>query len=147
MTTGTRNLTTATLQFIEAFNVGDWEQFGTLVTPDVVYEETGTGRRVEGWDAYRQLLQGWRDALPDVRGEVLQVIADGENVAQEILWRATHMGTLQTPAGPIAPTNRTAAVQATVWYHFTGERVSAVRHHLDVMSLLQQLGILSTAGE
>jgi len=40
----------------------DWERFRGLLAPDAVYAETGTGRRVEGADAYVALVQGWKRA-------------------------------------------------------------------------------------
>ena len=53
---------------IDAFNQADWDRLRGLLAPGVRYSETGTGRRVEGADAYLQLCQGWKEAFPDVAG-------------------------------------------------------------------------------
>lgn len=45
---------------ITAFNTSDWVQFRAALAPDVIYQETGTGRRAEGADAYMQLVQAWK---------------------------------------------------------------------------------------
>ena len=37
---------------LEAFNAADWQRFAAAMAPDVVYEETGTQRRVDDVDAY-----------------------------------------------------------------------------------------------
>ena len=52
------DLTAAAAELIDAFNEADWERFRAVLAPDAVYAETGTGRRVEGEDAYVELCQG-----------------------------------------------------------------------------------------
>src|SRR5690349_3311991 len=102
-------------ELIETFNDSNWERGRALCTPDVVYDETGTGRRVEGIDAYVELLEGWKQALPDVRGTVRRMLADENTVVQDILWKGTHDGPFPTPAGVIEATGNHIEVQGTVW--------------------------------
>ena len=44
--------TSAALQLgmdaLEAFNAAGWSRYRGLLAPEIVYEETGTGRRLEG---------------------------------------------------------------------------------------------------
>ena len=89
--------------WLEAFNAGDWQRFAAGMTPDVVYEETGTQRRVDGVDAYVQLCQGWKQAFPDVRGAIRNVVASGDTVVQEIMWEGTHTGPLEGQVGRCPP--------------------------------------------
>ena len=42
-------------ELVAAFNAADWPRFRATLGDDLVYEEAGTGRRVEGGDAYLQL--------------------------------------------------------------------------------------------
>jgi predicted ester cyclase len=106
------------------------------MTPDVVYEETGTQRRVDGVDADVQLCQGWKQAFPDVRGEIRNVIASGNTVVQEIIWEGTHTGTLEGPGGPLLPSGRHINVPASLWITFSGDQGKEVHHHLDVSPCL-----------
>ena len=85
--------------FIDAFNQADWDRFRSQLADDAVYEEAGTGRRVEGADPYVELCQGWRRALPDCHGTIRSELADGPLVAQEIAWEGTQVGALPTPGG------------------------------------------------
>ena len=126
--------------FIEAFNAGDWARFGALLDPDVAYEETGTQRRVRGAAAYLQLCQGWKEAFPDGQGTIRQVVDGGETVVQELTWAGTHTGPLAGPAGTMPPSERRIAVPATIWLRFRGGKIVEVRHHLDLMTMLQQVG-------
>ena len=136
------DLTQAAAELIDAFNEADWGHFRRLLSPDVVYAETGTGRRVEGADAYIELVQGWKVALPDIRGTIRGAIAGGDTVAQELLWEGTHTGPLQAPGGTLEPSGAQIKVEASLWARFDDGKVRDVHHYLDVLTLLQQIGAL-----
>jgi steroid delta-isomerase-like uncharacterized protein len=124
---------------LEAFNEGDWDAFREQLADDVVYVESGTGRRIEGAEPYIALCQGWRRALPDVRGVVLRELADGPVTAQEVAWSGTHDGPLPTPNGDIPATGRPVSLEATLWVEVRDDAVAEVHHHLDVMALMAQI--------
>ena len=136
------DLTQTSADLIDAFNQADWERFRGVLSPDTVYTETGTGRRVEGADAYVRLCQGWKVALPDVRGTIRGAIATEDQVAQEILWEGTHTGPMETPAGTLPPSGAQISVEASLWIRFHGDKAREVHHYLDVLSLLQQIGAM-----
>ena len=127
-------------RLLQAFNQADWGTFRAGLADDAVYVEAGTGRRIEGADAYLALCQGWKAALPDVQGTVERVLADGSTVAQEVTWRGTHAGPLETPGGTVPPTGASVTVPATLWMSVSGDAVAEVHHHLDVLTLLAQIG-------
>ena len=127
---------------LDAFNAADWQRFAADLAPDVLYEETGTQRRVDGVDAYVQLCQGWKQAFPDARGEIRNVIASGNTVVQEILWEGTQTGTLEGPGGPLPPSGRRINVPASLWITFSGDQAKEVHHHVDVLTMLGQLGAI-----
>ena len=137
------DLTQTAADLIEGFNDADWERVRGLIASDIVYTETGTGRRVDGADAYLELLQGWKDALPDVHGTIRGALAGEETVAQELLWEGTHEGPMQTPAGTLEASGARISVEASLWAGFEGGRVQEVHHYLDVLTLLQQIGAMS----
>jgi steroid delta-isomerase-like uncharacterized protein len=137
-TTGT-GLTQAAAAFIDAFNHADWDAFRASITPDVAYTETGTGRHVEGADAYVELSEGWKSAFPDATGIIQSAITSGDVVAQEIVWEGTHAGPLQTAEGIVEGTGNRIHVAAVMWYRYDGDRVREMHHYLDVLGLLQQV--------
>jgi steroid delta-isomerase-like uncharacterized protein len=132
----------AAMRLVDAFNEGDWDALRAAVVPDVVYLEAGTGRRVEGVDDYIALCRGWKEAFPDVRGTVERSLEGEDVVAQDVIWEGTHTGPLATPNGTIPPSGRRVSVSATVWANERDGRVAEVRHHLDVMALMAQIGAL-----
>ena len=142
MTEAGSDLAQVSADLIDAFNEADWERFRGVLSPDTVYTETGTGRRVEGADAYVTLCQGWKVALPDVRGTIRGAIATEDQVAQEILWEGTHTGPMETPGGTLPPSGAQISVEASLWLRFQGDKAREVHHYLDVLSLLQQIGAI-----
>jgi steroid delta-isomerase-like uncharacterized protein len=139
--TGT-DITQAAADLISAFNQADWDTLRTLVAADLVYAESGTGRRVESADAYFELLKGWKEAFPDGNGTILAAVTGDDIVAQRIRWEGTHTGPMQTPAGPVEATGSRISVEASAWHHFEGGTIREIHHHLDVLTLLQQIGAL-----
>jgi predicted ester cyclase len=73
---------------------------------------------------------------------VRSVVAAGETVAQEIEWAGTHTGPLPGPSGPIPASGKPIQVTGTLWYTIREGKAQSIRHHMDVLSLLQQVGAL-----
>ncbi len=128
-------------QLLEAFNSADWERFRGLLGPDAVYQETGTGRRVTG-EGYVELCQGWRETFPDCVGEVRTTIAQGNQVAQQVHWTGTHQGVLRGPNLELPATGKSVEIDATLWTRVENGKVVEQHHHLDVLTMLGQIGAL-----
>ena len=128
-------------ELIEAFNTGDWDRLRAVLTPDVDYRETGTGRHATG-EEYVQLCQGWREALPDATGEVTAAVQDGDLAALQIHWTGTHGGTLRGPGLELPATGKPIDAEATMWVRASNGQAQELRHHLDVLTLLTQVGAL-----
>jgi steroid delta-isomerase-like uncharacterized protein len=139
MATAGTDLTHAATAWIDAFNRADWDAFRDFTTPDVVYTETGTQRRVEGTDALIKVCQGWKVAFPDVAGTIRTAIASGDTVALEIVWEGTHSGALETPEGILEATGNRVRTEAAELIRYAGDRAQEVHHYIDALSLLQQV--------
>ena len=133
-------------QGIEAFNRGDWDDIRARWAPGLVYDETGTGRRIEGAHDVMAALQAWKTAQPDLTGEVVNVAVDGDTAVLEIVWRGTHTGPLATPSGELPASGRRVETRATMWQRYDGELVVHQRHYLDMLTMLTQLGVLPAPG-
>jgi steroid delta-isomerase-like uncharacterized protein len=125
---------------IDAFNRSDWEAILAMFAPGYIYEETGTGRRLEGAEATLSALQEWKSAFPDAVGDVTRVVVDGDTTVTEIIWRGTHSGPLQTGSGELPASGRPIEVWASMWAQWHDGKMSAERHHLDVLTMMGQLG-------
>ena len=128
-------------ELIDVFCARDLDQLRTMVDDHVVYQETGTGRRIEGVDAYMALCEGWLAAFPDLVGKVTTALEGGDQAAIEIAWTGTNGGPIAMPDGDIPATGKQLDLQSTIWARFNGDKVADVRHHLDIMGMVQQLGL------
>ena len=54
---------------VDAFNAADRERCKAILTKDSVYDEVGTSRRLTGHDEIIPVWQGWREQMPDVKGQ------------------------------------------------------------------------------
>jgi steroid delta-isomerase-like uncharacterized protein len=127
---------------ITSFSKGDWEQFRAPLASNIHYEETGTGRQTDNADAYVELVQGWKQSFPDASGTIHNVAASGNIVAQEVLWEGTHTGDMPTPNGVLPASGKRISVPATVWYIFQGDTIREIHHHIDIMTMMAQIGAL-----
>jgi steroid delta-isomerase-like uncharacterized protein len=129
-------------EFIEAFNDADWGRFTATCSADVVYEEKGSNRTITGRDAVLEVAKGWRAAFPDIRGKISCSTVAGSTASLEITWIATHNGPLELPSGKLPPTGKAIEVEAVQVFVVEGGKVVRMRHYLDFMTMLTQLGVI-----
>jgi steroid delta-isomerase-like uncharacterized protein len=135
-------MTEAATTPIYAYNEKNWARVKASITPNFLYDEVPTGRRLEGADATVEAWKGWGQAFPDSKATIDRThVAGKDTVVLELTWRGTHQGALQTPAGSIAATNKRIEVRAVAIVEVSGERASAQRHFFDMATLLRQIGV------
>ena len=129
-----------TRENIEAFNAGDWARFKSSLSPDSVYDEVGTQRRLQGADQITDNAKGWKQAMPDVKGTVTSAVASGNTATLEITWEGTQTGPLVGPGGTIPASGKRQVTRAAWIATIQGDKIKETHHYFDMMSLLQQLG-------
>jgi steroid delta-isomerase-like uncharacterized protein len=128
---------------VEAFTAGDWERFKAPLSPNSVYEELATQRRIKGADEITQAIQGWKTAFPDAKGTVKNAVASGDTVTLEITWEGTQSGPLESPEGTIPASGKRVAVEAVQVVRVENDKVTETRHFFDMLGLLRQIGASS----
>jgi steroid delta-isomerase-like uncharacterized protein len=124
-----------------AYNQKDWNAARASITPDFIYDEIGTRRKVQGVDQTITLWQGWAEALPDSKATFDNAVASGNTVVLELTWRGTHTGPLQTPKGAFAATGKQVELRACAVVELVNGKPRLQRHYYDMSTLLQQLGL------
>jgi steroid delta-isomerase-like uncharacterized protein len=127
---------------VEGFNANDWERSKGPLAPDSLYNEVGTHQRLQGPSATIQALQGWKQAMPDVKGTVTNAFASGNTAVLEVTWKGTHTGPLQTPGGAIPASGKSQETPSAWVFEFAGDRIKESRNYFDMLSMMQQLGAL-----
>lgn len=134
-------LTEAAKALIQTYNDKNWDKAKASITPDFVYDEVATGRKLTGIDDTLGAWKGWAEAFPDSKAVFGEAHAsDDGTVVLELTWKGTHQGPLQTPNGSIAPTGKRIELRACAVFQFAEEKARAQRHYFDMATLLQQIG-------
>ena len=127
---------------VEAFNASDWEQCKAAHAPDALYDEVGTSRRMGGVSDIISCLQAWKEAMPDNKGSVTNALATGNTVVLEVTWQGTHTGPLVGPKGTVPATGKQQTTRTSWVLNFDGGKIKESRHYFDMLSFMQQLGVL-----
>jgi steroid delta-isomerase-like uncharacterized protein len=130
---------------VAAFNARDWARFKATLSPQSVYDEKGTQRRVQGANQVVKLSQGWTQAFPDAKGTVTSAMASGDTVVLELTWEGTHTGPLQGPAGEYAASGKRVTMPAVQVFTLQDGKIKESHHYFDSTTLMQQVGALPTA--
>ena len=125
---------------ILAFNKKDWDAVRASISPDFVYDEVATSRKVQGVDQVIPLWQGWATAFPDAKATFQRELVCGNTVVLEQTWQGTHKGPLQTPGGSIPATGNRIDVRACMTVEVVGDKAKMQRHYFDMGTILQQIG-------
>jgi predicted ester cyclase len=99
---GEQDLIKVAKEAVESFNKADWDRSMELLGTGV-YNEVGTGRKLRGQAEILPALQGWRKAMPDVRGTVTHAVASGSTAVLEVTWEGTQTGPMDGPGGTLPP--------------------------------------------
>lgn len=119
------------------FNRGELDRVEEFVTPGFVNHEAWPGED-PGPEGFRVRLARLREAFPDLRMEVEDVIADGDRVA----YRATLTGTHEGELLGLAPTGRPFRAAQMHWLRLEDGRAAEHWAVRDDLGMLIQLGVV-----
>ena len=73
--------------------------------------------------------------------------ASGNTVAIELTWEGTQSGPMATPDGQeLSPSNKPMTVKSVEVIEIEDDKIKALRHYFDLMTILQQTGAMDPAG-
>ena len=90
----------------------------------------------------KYVITNWRRAFPDYRDEVVGMVAEGDQVAAQIIFSGTHTGVFEYDGmGPWAPTGRAVRLFEFFVYRVLNGKIVETSAVWDRLAFLQQLGI------
>lgn len=138
---GEQDLIKIAREAVESFNKDELNRTSALLGTGV-YNEVGTGRKLRGQAEILPALQGWRKAMPDVKGTVTNAVASGNTAVLEVTWEGTQTGPLDGPGGTLPPSGKRQTTPAAWVFEFEGDNIKESRQYFDMMSFMQQIGAL-----
>ena len=127
---------------VDAFSESDWGQFQTILAPDARHDEVASARRMNGASEIIALWQTWKAAMPDFKGSVTNAVASGNTVVLEVTWKGTQTGPLVGPQGTIPASGKPQTTYSSWVLTFDGGKLTESRLYFDMLSFLQQIGVL-----
>jgi steroid delta-isomerase-like uncharacterized protein len=129
----------------DTFNTGNFEAIDQLVSPEATNHDPAQPARMRylrGPELLRQTVQLYRNAFPDVRMTIEEVIAAGDKVV--LRWRAegTHRGELEG----MAPTGARASVTGISIDQWRDGKVVESWTQWDNLGMARQLGAAPPEG-
>jgi steroid delta-isomerase-like uncharacterized protein len=130
----------------EVWSTGDVAIVDEIFAPDNVFHpQEGTAPR--GTEARKQGPTRWRTAVPDFRATIEDIFAEGDKVVVRWTVHGTHRGNIEIPTvGAIPPTGKQISFAGMDIYHFRGGKIVEGWRYWGSLQLLQQLGLVPTAG-
>jgi len=125
---------------VEAYNTGDWDRLKASLAPDVIYDEPGTQRHLQGADQMIAAYRGWKHAAPDGKGVITKAFASEASVTLEVIWTGTQTGVLMGAEGAIPPTGKAWKVMGAQIITIEDGKIVQFRQYFDMLTILQQLG-------
>jgi steroid delta-isomerase-like uncharacterized protein len=123
--------------FDELWTGGDQSFIDRHVSSDYVFHDSGTPGGVRGTDGLRRYYSRYREGFPDMRFTVEDQIAEGNKVATRWSVEATQSG----PFLGMPPSNKSIHVTGINIFRIVDGYIVEGWHNLDVLGLLQQLGV------
>jgi predicted ester cyclase len=127
----------------EGFNRGNLDVVDELVAPDVVTHDPIILDAPTGPDSIRGGIEMIRNAFPDFRVEVLDLVAEGDRVASFLSMSGTNTGAYRRGDA----TNRKGTMRAFLLWRVADGRLVESWGMADRFQFLQQLGILPSDDE
>jgi len=133
-----KNKAAARQLFEVALNQDNWDVYNELHTKDFVAH---AGKRSASLAEDLQDAKGWRQAFPDGRYSVDQVLAEGDLVVVRFTGRGTNTGT----GNGLPATGKPIELTAVTIFRFAGGKIAEEWTEYNMLSLLKQLGLAPSA--
>jgi steroid delta-isomerase-like uncharacterized protein len=122
--------------FEEVWNRGRDEVIDEMIAPDARMRGLAqAGRELKGPAAFREFSRPMREAFPDIRVDVNDVIAEGDQTAVRVTARGTHTG----PGLGVPATGRAVTFTAIVWARWRDGQIVEGWNEFDAASVMAQI--------
>jgi steroid delta-isomerase-like uncharacterized protein len=124
----------------EVFNKGNLDAVDEIISPNFTHHDPNTREFTSGPAGYKQFLQGYRKAFPDLHITIEEQIAEGDLVVDRWVGRGTHQGELMG----MAATGKQVSITGMTIHRIAEGKIVETWNNFDSLSMVQQLGIFKT---
>ena len=127
---------------VAAWNSTDVDRIAGLYTDDAVVHHPMSPSALKSRSEIRDMEASIFPSFSEVRWTPGRVLTDGSTVAMEFNVTAVNTGEIQTPNGPVPPTNRSVSVDGSSFLRLSDDGQIAEEHrYFNVAAMFAQLGL------
>src|ERR1700733_8204518 len=93
----------------------------SLLAPDFTSRSSLSQGHPVGKDRVAEGFKMFDKSLPDLKEEVVSIIAEDNKVVCEVIETATFTGPMELPSGSITPTNRSYKLPVASFFHINAQ--------------------------
>jgi steroid delta-isomerase-like uncharacterized protein len=113
-----------------------------LLAPDFISRSSLSRGRPVGKDMMAMGFKMFLISLPDLKEDIISIIAEGDKVVCEVIETATFTGLMQLPSGIIMPTNRSYKLPVGAFFRVNAQGlIVEQRTYWDTADWERQIGI------
>jgi steroid delta-isomerase-like uncharacterized protein len=113
-----------------------------LLAPEFISRSSLSQERAANKDMIAMGFKMFDKALPDLKEELVSIIAENDRVVCEVIETATFTGPMELPTGVIAPTNRPYKLPVGSFFHVNAQGLITEQHtYWDTADWERQIGI------
>lgn len=128
---------------IDTFNDRSFrEKAKDLMDANVVVIDSPTGQELHGPDGYVQFSEGFVNAIPDLKGTVIEHKVSDNKVTSRVRGQGNFTGTLATPQGSFPGNGNPVDIEYQIQQEFNDEgKVARFVVNYDIQDFMRQLGV------
>jgi steroid delta-isomerase-like uncharacterized protein len=138
-----QNKTSVRRLFDELWNKGNLPVADELMSATFTYHDPSMPDFGRGPEGEKKRVTLYRNAFPDLRMTIEDIIDEGETVVARWSSRGTHKGDLSG----IAPTGKQGNLTGITIVRFAGGKMLESWSNWDALGLMQQLGVVPQLGK
>ena len=133
---------------LRAWDQHDIEGFIGLFDDNAEWADVSMPQPMRGKEAFRQYMQVWFTAFPDMKVRMVNRVVSEDAVATEVAFDGTHNGPLQGPPGTTAipPTGKKVNGKGVYFAKVRNGKIVEYRSFPDMAGTLMQLGLMPSPG-
>jgi steroid delta-isomerase-like uncharacterized protein len=117
-----------------AWNAHDADKVVAVYTADVSYEDVAFGEKAHGSAELKKMVQGFFEAVPDLKLEVVDVKSYGNYGSAEWIFSGTDKGLYKT--------GKKFSVRGASVFQIRGGKFSSNKDYYDSAAIMRQVGAL-----
>lgn len=131
-------VTLSTQWFEQIWNKGNLETASELMAPGcVMHDPSVAPGEVTDAEAFKEIVRTYRQAIPDIHFEVIEMFCEGDRSVLRLEVTGTHSG---EGIGP--PSNKSIRISGMALGHWRNGQLVEGWNNFDLLSLFEQIGLV-----